>query len=203
MKKAMKRVGICFLFVSFFWVGVLAADRSHLNEELIRLHVVANSDSTDDQTVKLQVKEAVVKSLQEAFENVSDVDEAKRWIAENLSMIQDIANETLSHSGSDDRAVVSLCQEAFDTRHYDTFTLPAGIYHALKIKIGNAEGKNWWCVAFPSLCIPVTADEFEATAAGAGFTETLSNALIQEEGYEVHFFLLDVMGRLENIFFAE
>lgn len=181
----------------------MIADRRKLNEELIRLHVVANSDSEEDQSIKLQVKDAVAVSLQEALKDVSNVEEAKQWISQNLTAIQNIANETLDRIGCRDNAVVSLCREAFDTRYYETFTLPAGIYNALKITIGDGGGNNWWCVAFPTLCVPVTVDGFEAAAAGAGFPETLNNALAQKQGYEVRFFLLDLMGRLENIFSAE
>lgn len=203
MRKSIKRVSICFLLACFFWAGMLIADRRRLHEELIRLHIVANSDSVADQTIKMQVKDAVADSLRDALKDVSDVEEAKRWIADNLSFIQDIANETLALAGSNDNALVSLCEEAFDTRFYETFSLPAGTYNALKITIGDGDGKNWWCVAFPALCIPVTAEDFEAAAAGAGFPESLSNTLIQKQGYQTRFLLLDMIGRLENIFFAE
>ena len=184
-------------------MGTLIADRQRLNEELIRLHVVANSDSETDQSVKLKVKDAVVDSLQQSLKDVSDVEQAKQWISQNPTQIQKIANDALTEAGSDDNAVVSLCKEVFDTRYYETFTLPAGVYEALRITIGEGNGKNWWCVAFPSLCIPVTSDGFEAAAAGAGFSESLNNTLMQKQGYEVRFYLLDVLGRLENIFYTE
>ena len=98
--------------------------------------------------------------------------------------------------------MVTLCKEAFDTRYYDTFTLPAGIYEALRITIGEGEGHNWWCVAFPSLCLSATSEEFADKAAGAGFPDSLTGALDGEEKYEVRFFLLDALGELEKFLYA-
>ena len=183
------------------WGGTLLADRQRLNEELIRLHVVANSDSRVDQEVKLQVRDAVIQSLEADLEALADVEQAKAYLTENLPKIQAVANETLEEAGFSGEAVVSLCKEAFDTRYYDTFTLPAGVYEALRITIGEGKGHNWWCVVFPTLCVPATTEGFEDTAAGAGFPDSLTGALTGEEEYEVRFYLLDVLGRMENRFF--
>ena len=201
MIKLLKRVGICLILAAFVWCGTLIADRERLNEELIRLHVVANSDSEEDQNIKLQVRDAVTASLQRELENVADVEAAKNYLQENLPKIREIANDTLKAVGFDGEAVVTLCKEAFDTRIYDTFQLPAGVYESLRVVIGKGEGHNWWCVVFPSLCIPATTEGFEDAAVGAGFPETLSAALTGEEEYEVRFYLLDALGKLENILF--
>lgn len=200
MKKLIKRVGICFLLSALVWCGALLADRERLNEELIRLHVVANSDSEEDQAIKLQVRDAVTQSLQADLARVTDVEEAKVYLQDNLPKIQAVANDALEAAGFDGEAVVTLCKEAFDTRYYDTFTLPAGVYEALRITIGEGEGHNWWCVVFPSLCLPATSEGFEETAVGAGFSDTLTDTLTGED-YEVRFYLLDALGKLENIFF--
>ena len=199
MKKLIKRVGICFLLAALVWCGTLIADRQRLNEELIRLHVVANSDSEEDQALKLRVRDAVTESLAQAMADIGDVDQAKAYLQENLPKIQKLANDTLRELGCEDTAVVSLMEEAFDTRYYETFTLPAGVYEALRITIGEGEGQNWWCVVFPTLCLSATSEGFEDTAAGAGFPESLTGALTGEEEYEVRFFLLDVLGKLENL----
>lgn len=201
MKKAMKRFGICLVAALAVWGGTLLADRQRLNEELIRLHVVANSDSREDQAVKLQVRDAVIKSLEEDLKGLGDVEQAKAYLTENLAKIQAAANETLEKAGFSGEAVVSLCREAFDTRYYDTFTLPAGVYEALRIVIGEGEGHNWWCVVFPTFCVPATTEGFADTAAGAGFPDSLTGALTGEEEYEVRFYLLDALGRVENYFF--
>lgn len=198
----MKRAGLCLAAVLLVWGWNLVSDREKLNEELIRLHVVANSDSREDQAVKLQVRDAVLESIRSELEDMSDMDAARAYLQENLPKIQFVANETLKAAGVEDDAVVTLCREAFNTRYYDTFTLPAGVYESLRIVIGKGEGHNWWCVAFPSLCMPATSAEFEEKAVGAGFSETLSGTLAGEREYSVRFYLLDAMGRLENKLFA-
>ena len=86
---------------------------------------------------------------------------------------------------------------------YETFRLPAGVYESLRIVIGTGEGHNWWCVVFPSLCIPATSSGFADIAVGAGFDSSLTAALEGQAGYEIRFYLLDQLGRLENIFFQE
>ena len=201
MRKGIKRCIICLLLAVSVWSIMLLRDRKTLNEELIRLHVVGASDSEEDQTIKLQVKNAIVESLQTELKNAADPEQAKDYLQENLPKIERFANQALAQLGCDKTVSVSLTKEAFGTRYYDTFTLPAGVYEALRINIGEAEGRNWWCVVFPSLCMSATTSEFEHVAAGAGFSEELIQTLESEQGYEVRFFLLDMLGRVENIFF--
>lgn len=200
MRKLVKRVLFCLVMAACVWCGSLLADRQRLSEELIRLHVVANSDSEEDQAVKLQVRDAVIASVEDDLNKIADVEEAKAYLQTNLPRIQAAANAALEKAGFDCEAVVTLCRETFDTRYYDTFTLPAGVYEALRVVIGAGEGHNWWCVAFPELCLSTTSQDFAAAAAGAGFPEGLAGALTGE--YEVRFFLLDALGELENFLFA-
>ena len=198
MKKCLKRVLICFLLAAFFWCGALIADRQQLRSELVRLHVVANSDSPCDQEIKLQVRDAVIRCVETDLQNIADIGKAKQYLQENLPKIQTAANEALQLAGCDLDAAVTLCREAFDARVYDTFTLPAGLYDALRITIGEGEGKNWWFVIFPGLCLPATTEGFEDAASCAGFSDSLTAALEGEEDYEIRFWVLDAMGRLEN-----
>lgn len=199
MRKLLKRIGICFLIVCLVWCGTVIADRQRLREELIRLHVVAASDSDEDQALKLRVRDAVVERLEDAMADLTDAEQAKAYLQENLPKIENLANQVLQEAGCTDTVQVSLAVEEFATRVYDTFTLPAGLYDSLRIIIGEGEGHNWWCVVFPSLCIPATSDGFEDTAAGAGFPDSLTGALEGEDGYEVRFFLLDALGSFENL----
>lgn len=203
MRKLWRKMVCCFLIALCFWVGTLIADRQTLREELIRLHVVANSDSPEDQAVKLRVKDAVNEYLQTAMEDISDVELAKEYLRENLPKIQKIASETLEALGVQRDAEVTFCMEKFPKRVYDTFTLPSGVYHSLRITLGEGEGQNWWCVVFPTLCLQATSRDLEAVAAGAGFSDGLAAAIAGEEEYEVRFFFLDMLGKLENIFFPE
>lgn len=198
MKKMGKCVFACALLAAFVWCGTVIADRQRLNEELIRLHVVANSDRVEDQELKLLVRDSIITSLRQALADVRDTEQAKEYLQENLPKLQELANKTLDAAGSAQQAVVTLCREGFPTRQYNTFSLPAGIYEALRVTIGDGAGKNWWCVVFPSLCIPQTSQGFSDTAAGAGFPDALSGALTGEEPYQIRFYLLDKLGELEK-----
>ena len=196
MKKLLKPVFICFLLVCLVYTIALVGDRQKLRSELIRLHVVAASDSEEDQAIKLQVRDAVVGAFQTELQNLQDMEQARAYLQENLPKIEGIANDVLTQAGFSDRATVSLCVEEFTTRVYDTFTLPAGLYESLRIVIGEGEGRNWWCVVFPSLCLPATTAGFEEVACGAGFSDTLTDTL--EGQHEIRFFFLDALGSLEN-----
>ena len=196
MRKYLFRVGICLMAVCLVWTWMLFKDRQKLRRELIRFHVVAASDAPEDQAVKLQVRDAVISAFQEELQNLQDVEQAKAYLQENLPKIQTVANHVLKQAGFDDTASVSLCLEEFATRVYDTFTLPAGLYESLRIVIGEGEGQNWWCVMFPSFCLPATSDGFEEVACGAGFSDTLTQTL--EGEHEIRFFFLDALGAVEN-----
>lgn len=199
MRKLIRRIGICAIAAVIVWTGGLIRDRQILRRELIRLHVVGASDAEKDQDLKLQVKDAVVKSLQAEMEHLADAEAAKAYLQENLPKIQALANRVLEEAGCSDVVQVSLGLEEFPARIYDTFVLPAGVYEALRITIGEGLGRNWWCVAFPALCMPATTEGFEEAASCAGFSETLTETLDGAEGYEIRFYLLDLLGRLGNL----
>lgn len=167
----------CLLSVETAWT------QRGLAEKTVRLHVVANSDSSADQAQKLRVRDAVLKTVSELTENCTNAEEAKREISLHLNEIRKAAE-----TATDDPVGVSLGTEAFETRYYDTFTLPAGDYPALRVNIGRAEGHNWWCVVFPSLCTAATSDALERTAAVGGFDEAETELICGgEEEFELRF----------------
>ena len=131
-------------------------------------------------------------------EGASSKEEALTRLREQLPALEEAANAVLSKEGKEYHAAVTLDEEAFPTRFYDTFTLPAGIYDSLRVTIGSGQGKNWWCVVFPDLCMPAASAEVEDTAVAAGFSDTLSKTLTRQEGYEIRFLVLDCFGKLQN-----
>ena len=199
MRKIAKLLLTSLLLVAF-WIVDVVHDRQTLSNDLIRLHVVANSDSEEDQTIKLRVRDAVTGYLQEKMSHITDKDAAMALLQQHIDRLTELANQVLTELGVSDRAEITLTKETFPTRQYDTFTLPAGVYESLRIRIGEAEGRNWWCVVFPSLCFQAVGEDFTDTAAGAGFDEPLTGALEGEAPYQVRFFLLDCLGWLQNFF---
>lgn len=200
MRKLMKFLLIAQLVVCLLLVGTLIADRQTLREDLIRLHVVADSDSDFDQAVKLQVRDAVIHAAEQDLGQCADVQQAKAYLLSNLDTLEAAANAALRAAGSYDTATVTLCREEFPMRQYDTFSLPSGVYESLRVTIGSGQGRNWWCVVFPSMCVSAASEGVRDTAASAGFSHSLSSTLTGQKGYEISFFLLDCLGKLENLF---
>lgn len=200
MNKLVKWVSGLLAVVLFLALGMLFAEKETIKNDLIRLHVVAASDSTRDQAHKLAVRDALVNAMEGFMTGAVNVDQAQAWLQEHLEELEGVANETLRKIGSLDTAKVSLCWEEFPQRDYETFSLPSGLYKALRVTIGQGQGQNWWCVVFPTLCLNATAQGVTEVAAGAGFTDHLSHTLTRDSGYEISFFLLDCIGKLENFF---
>lgn len=186
-------------------VGIFAADslltQRALAEKTVRLHVVANSDAEDDQAQKLRVRDAVLQTVSSLTADCRNSDEAQQVMRENLDVIESAARDVLRAEGSDYALRVSLGTERFDTRRYDTFTLPAGRYPALRVGIGAAEGKNWWCVVFPSLCMAATSDAVRQCAEVGGY-DGAESALVTggEERYVVRFKTLEWLQKLASWF---
>lgn len=199
MKKILKLVVFLVVLVCIVDAAGLIADRQTLKNNLVRLHVVAQSNSEEDQRVKLEVRDAVLKALEKPMAEITDISKAKDYIQTHLPAIEQAANDTLKALGVQQRAVVTFLKEKFPVREYDSFTLPSGVYESLRITIGDGEGRNWWCVVFPKLC--VSAASVEDTAAGAGFSEPLTDAITQKQGYRIRFLLLDILGKIENLFY--
>lgn len=125
---------------------------SELKSKLLRYHVVANSDSEEDQRVKLLVKEAVLETLQGKLDKAQDATEAAGIVEDNEEIILATANKVLADEGADYTATMRVGTDYFPTKIYGDMTLPPGEYEALIIELGESEGKNWWCVLFPTLC---------------------------------------------------
>lgn len=203
MKKTLKFIWAIILLFALFITGGLLADKQYLHKELVRLHILANSDTALDQQDKLAVRDSVLCWLQTDMQDINNTAQALDYLQSACPEIERFVNNKLKDMGCGYTAKVSLMEEEFDTRYYDTFSLPAGVYNSLKIELGEAAGKNWWCVVFPSLCMPTSTSAFQDAAVSAGVQEDLTDTLAGESGYSVRFFLLDCLGKLENFFHFE
>lgn len=125
---------------------------SNINSKLLRFHVVANSDNVYDQAVKLKVRDAVLKNFGPDLTKCMTRQDAIEYLKLNISKIEDISNQILHEYGKKYTAKAEVGQFMFPVKSYGSITLPEGEYEALNIKLGNGEGKNWWCVMFPPLC---------------------------------------------------
>ena len=196
MKRHLRRIAlVAFAVVCIYGWGIVT-DSQALRENFLRLHVVGASDSKEDQDVKLLVRDAVLASLEEGLDDLTDPAAAYDYVARMLPKVKEAADRCLQEAGFSDTVAVSLTEEAFPTRDYDTFSLPAGVYQALRVVIGEGEGKNWWCVVFPQLCV---GEDFVETASVAGLSPELTGTL--EGEYELRFWLLEKLGEVKNRIF--
>lgn len=151
----MKKIigAICIGFLCTLIMGYrFDATEAALAGSVIRLHVLANSDSAEDQALKLKVRDRVIEETDGIFTDSENVMGARSKIEGNIDFIRDIARDEIRKNGYDYDVDVSLGMSDFPTKEYGNIILPAGSYEALKIEIGDAKGKNWWCVLFPPLC---------------------------------------------------
>lgn len=184
------------LFLAFgltLTVGVWAsASESALADQILRLHVVANSDSDSDQARKLLVRDAVLAEASRLLEGVGDRKGAEAALSPHLEELAQAGAEALARTGHMEPVTVTLADQWFPTKEYDGFSLPAGQYRALKVTIGEGRGRNWWCVVFPPLCLASVSEESVETAAGGVLSED-QIALItgQDGGYVLKFRLIE------------
>ncbi len=126
--------------------------QENIAEDIIRFHVIANSDKEEDQALKLEVKNTLVENLSPLLDKASSLSEARSILLDQITLIHDLADTTIHQAGYDYPVMVSLEECYFPMKVYGDCTFPPGMYQALRVQIGAAEGKNWWCVVFPPLC---------------------------------------------------
>ncbi len=176
-------------------VSAFAADCENIRSDVLRLHILANSDSQQDQELKLKIRDAILEKSPDLFEGSGSLDDAVKSAQERLCEIQSVAEEEIFTNGYNYSVKVYLCDMFFETREYEEFTLPAGEYKALRIEIGEAKGKNWWCVLFPALCIPASQDSAELTDV---FSES-EIEVVSKPKYKAKFAIVELFERLKNL----
>ena len=140
---------IYILFSAFSYSNTMSSD---ISKNVFRLHVIANSDSTEDQNLKYLVRDELILYMKSISKDVSTKEEAIRIANDNIEKFYDIAKKVISDNGYNYDVNIEIGNFSFPTKTYGDITLPAGFYDALKVEIGEAKGQNWWCVMFPSLC---------------------------------------------------
>lgn len=175
------------LAVTILWGAASLGQQEELGRKVIRLHVIANSDSPEDQALKLRVRDRVLARAQEILEQSADMAQAEQALTAALPELTREARETLAAEGCAQPVQARLEPAEFPTKDYDGFSLPAGKYLALRVIIGQGAGQNWWCVVFPPLCTAAASD-VPTVALDAGLTDQ-EVALITEadEGYILKF----------------
>lgn len=169
-----------------------------LAQKMIRLHVIANSDSEADQALKLEVRDKVLDFTTTVLQRSADMEDAQVRLREELTRIETIAQREIAAQGYDYPVTAQLASAEFPLKEYDGFSLPAGEYMALRLVIGEGEGRNWWCVVYPPLCTAAAAD-MPQTAIHAGLTDDDVSLITGEDtGYVLKFRSVELWEQLRQ-----
>ena len=197
--------GRLLLFLAVFFAAVLffsqAAAAGRIKDKVLRLHVIANSDSEEDQALKLAVRDGVLSRAEALYPPDATLDQARAALADHLDELAAACQAEEDAHGGTDRVTAQLTRCWFPTKTYDGFALPAGEYEALRVVIGDGRGQNWWCVAYPPLCLGAASETIEDAAQAGQFTSGQAKLVTGDSGpYVLKFKGMELLGRLEGLF---
>lgn len=180
-----------------FSVVGFGTDCEQVRNNVVRLHILADSDCDADQNVKLLVRDALLESGADMFSGSVDVDSAAEALENEKEELVRVAENVLRENGFNYGVNINLEKEYYTTRSYDNYTLPAGEYLSLKVILGKGEGHNWWCVMFPPLCLPAASPSADIDAIlGAEGAELIKS----NPRYEVRFKIVEIYENIKNRF---
>ena len=188
-------LGLC---AAMLWGAWSMQRQDALAQKMIRLHVIANSDSDADQALKLEVRDKVLDFTTTVLQRSADMEDAQVRLRAELTRIETIAQREIAAQGYDYPVTAQLASAEFPLKEYDGFSLPAGEYMALRLVIGEGEGRNWWCVVYPPLCTAAAAD-MPQTAIQAGLTDDDVSLITGEDtGYVLRFRSVELWEQLRQ-----
>ena len=187
------------ILISFAWGTWADRTQQQLSDKVLRLHVLANSDSEADQALKRKVRDSVLETASAILEGCPDRETAEQRLSAALPEIEDAARARIAAEGGEQTVTAELRPTVFPTREYEDFTLPAGEYLALRVVLGEGEGHNWWCVVFPPLCAETTSS-LSQTAMAAGLTEEEVALITESDGYQLKFKAVELWEKLMAYF---
>jgi len=195
--KNLLTITVCLAVILIF-IGLMPVHgENEIYDSVLRLHVLANSDSEEDQALKLRVRDAILASSAEIFEGCSTKEKAIEKINSAIPALTQTAKNTISEAGYDYTVRIELSEEEYPTRNYESFCFPSGSYTSLRVLIGEAEGQNWWCVLFPPLCLSAATEKSAAEDAftSVGLTEGQYKVITETDSptYEVRFKVLETI----------
>jgi len=155
-----KIIGVIIILMSVFIGGFIVTNQGQpLEKSVLRLHVIANSDDLEDQNLKLAVKDDIVAFMKDEFTNLNDANQARQLALQDIPQIQAVAEAKIKALGYDYPVQVMVGEYDFPTKSYGNLVFPQGRYQAVRVIIGEGQGKNWWCVLFPPLCMVSSQDK--------------------------------------------
>lgn len=184
-----------FVVAVVFSITGFASTCEEIRGDVLRLHVLANSDSAEDQQLKLKVRDALLEKGKNIFDGSVTKENAEEKIEKEKELLIETAKEVIEENGFDYDVKITVTDEFFTTRTYENITLPAGRYKALRVLIGESAGQNWWCVMFPPLCIPTAQPDMNLF-----FTEDEIRLVESDPKYEPRFKIIEIYENIKNHF---
>ncbi len=199
-KNSGKALLSAFLITALFTMFPFAASSGLLSTQVMRLHVLANSNSPKDQQMKLKVRDAVLKEAAKWYEGAASLEEANCAVCTHLQSIEKAAEDLLREEGVREEVSVCVGDRYFSTRSYENLRLPAGKYRTLEVRLGEGKGRNWWCIVFPALCLPGAGARQEEETVLSGIPQAQRKEFQSSGGYEVKFKLLEWYEAMKGFF---
>ena len=197
MKMFIKSACIAFVLTVIYSLIPFQAECRGISDEVFRLHILANSDSEQDQKLKLKVRDKVLLYTEDLFKNANSLEEAEKVVADNIKQICNVAYKEVHDNGYNYTVKAEITNMYFTTRYYEDYTMPSGMYDALRITIGKGEGYNWWCVMYPSICISAAGEKDEKAK------EVLDEAqynIVRNEKLEYKFKIVEIFEKICSVF---
>lgn len=195
IKKIKISVCVGLVIALIFSVCSFAETSREIRSDVLRLHIIANSDSAVDQNLKLRLRDHILTQGKDIFDGSVNVENAVEKIEPRLMELESSAKDFVHSNGFDYDVKITLSEEYFTTRSYESITLPAGKYLALRVVIGNGEGHNWWCVMFPPMCVPAADKKDEL---GNVFSSNELELVEKNPKYEIRFKIIEIYEAIKS-----
>lgn len=197
MKKLFTSIIIALTVVSLYSFLPFEKECRNISDEVLRIHILADSDSETDQSLKLKVRDEILNFTDGLYSDVTSKEEAIKITQKHIAGIEATAENILRANGCQKEVKAEILDMNFNTRYYDDITMPSGNYTALRVTIGSGEGKNWWCVMYPSLCLYTASD---AKSLEDELSQKQYEVLTQKPKYEFRFKVLEYFDFLCEFF---
>lgn len=195
IKKIKISVCVGLVIALIFSVCSFAETSREIRSDVLRLHIIANSDSAVDQNLKLRLRDHILTQGKDIFDGSVNVENAVEKIEPRLMELESSAKDFVHSNGFDYDVKITFSEEYFTTRSYESITLPAGKYLALRVVIGNGEGHNWWCVMFPPMCVPAADKKDEL---GNVFSSNELELVEKNPKYEIRFKIIEIYEAIKS-----
>lgn len=194
-KRNIFNIALTCAFISALLISMVGFSNSceEMYANIIRIRIIPNSDSAEDQSLKLQIRDAILSASEDLFSEIQTYEDALITAENNIELFEHTANEEIKEAGFDYNVSVQIRNEYFETREYDGFTLPAGVYKTAVFTVGEGKGQNWWCVVFPQVCVGLCSGKLTDTV-----SESAAELAYNSDRYVIRFKTVEIFEKIKK-----